>query len=479
MPRWITARKWLALLAVLAIAILPFAACNDEEAGTTPPAGQSPTVPPAAGGPLKIGLLFSYTGGLKDFGPPHEQAAKLAVKHINDAGGVLGQDVLVVTADDGTLPDTGVAEARRLVDVEKVNAIVGALGTSVSLTVAESVTAPAKILQVSGSSTGPALTAANDNDYTFRTPISDAAQGLVLARVIYDDLGYKSVCTMYVNNAYGQGLSENFAAAYEDKGGTVTAQVPHPEKAATFLSELDQCVDGDPEAMAALSYPTSQADVYLKEAVENDVIDKFVFVDGTKSPAMFKRLGWANFDGMKGTAPGALPPSDFTTAFDAEFKKEYGALYQQAFVRETYDAVMAIALAAEAAQSTDSTAIRDKLRDVANAPGAAVGGPPSGIAAALEAAASGTDIDYSGASGSVEFDAKGDISLGAIEVWHVDAAAEKLVVDTNFKVDLAAGTVEEIPAAGARDFHHTPAYDTPDYVAAVWAPLSREFLRFA
>ena len=444
MPQWLGRHKWLWLTAaVMIIGLLAFAACKDDKKeGKTPAPGQSP----AAEGPLKIGYLLDFTGALATFGPDEENAVKLAVEQINAAGGVLGEDVVLARGDSGTNKDIGVAEANRLVDIEKVHALVGSLATSVTLAIAEGVTGPKHILQISHASTGPALTKANDNDYLFRTTISDAAQGQVLAKLV-EDQGYTKVCTMYVNNAYGQGLSENFAAAFT---GEVTAQVSHPDQTAatTYVSELNKCVEGDPEALIAISYPTGQAQVYLKEALENSIIDTFVFVDGTKDPKMFDALGWPAFDALTGTSPGALPPSDFTSKFDEQYTAAYGSLFQTPFVREAYDAVMVIALAAEKAGSTDPTAIRDALRDVSNAPGTLVGSPPAGIKAALEAVRNGEDVNYDGASGSVEFDENGDVLLGAIDTWHVDAANKKLVTDKSYKVDLKAGTVTEIPPAG-------------------------------
>jgi ABC-type branched-subunit amino acid transport system substrate-binding protein len=320
------------------------------------------------------------------------------------------------------------------------------------------------------------LTQANDNDFLFRTPISDAAQGQVLAKLV-QDLGYTKVCTMYVNNAYGQGLSENFAAAYT---GEVTAQVSHPDQTAatTYVSELNKCVENDPEALVAISYPVGQAQVYLKEALENNIIDKFVFVDGTKDPKMFDALGWPQFDGLSGTSPGALPPSDFTSKFNEQYEAAYGSLYQTPFVREAYDAVMVIALAAEKAGSTDPTAIRDALRDVSNAPGTLVGSPPEGIAAALEAVRKGEDVNYDGASGSVEFDEAGDVLLGAIDTWHIDAATKTLVTDKSYKVDLLAGTITEIAPAGAMRVDPVLDHALPASVLQI-DPVLRRALRIA
>src|SRR3989337_891252 len=209
MPQWLGRHKWLLLTALIVIALFAFAACKDDKKeGKTPTGNQSPT----AQGPLKIGYLLDFTGALASFGPDEENAIKLAIQQINDAGGVLGKPMEAVKADSATDKDIGVTEANRLVDIEHVQAIVGSLASGVTLAVAEGVTGPKNILQISNASTSPALTKANDNDFLFRTPISDAAQGIVLAKLI-QDLGYTSVCTMYVNNAYGHGLSENFAAA--------------------------------------------------------------------------------------------------------------------------------------------------------------------------------------------------------------------------------------------------------------------------
>ena len=157
---------------------------------------------------------------------------------------------------------------------------------------------------------------------------------------------------------------------------------------------------------------------------------------------MFNDIGWVHFDGMLGTAPGALE-SAFGDAFDDAFVAEYGALYGTPFVREAFDAVVAIALGAAAAgTNTDAAAIRDSLRDTVNAPGTVYGPGEGGIAAALAAVAIGEDIDYQGASGPVEFDENGDIRFGAIEVWQVDACSRTLFTIRRVRVDLAAGETE-------------------------------------
>lgn len=435
MPQWLGRHKWLFLVAAVMVPLLAFAACGDdeEEVGETPAVGEE--------GPLKLGVLVAFTGDLSDFGPAHENAARLAAQEINAAGGVLGQDIEIVTGDTGTDPSQGVSEANRLVNVEGVHAILGALSSGVTLQIAESVTGANNILQISPASTSPALSEATDNDFLFRTTISDAAQGVILADLA-EELGLTSVCTMFINNAYGQGLSEVFASEFEAAGFTVPEQVPHESEQVSYASELSTCTGEGPDALAAIAYPES-AGVFLREAVEAGDVDTYLFVDGTKSTDMLDDLGWANFDGMNGTAPGSLEVAA-GEAFETGYTAEYGETPPLPFMREMYDAVYLIALAAETAGSTDPTAIRDALRDVANPGGETVGPGTEGFTAALALIAAGDEINYEGAAGPVDLDENGDVLIGAIETWHIDAAAEDLVTDAVFKVDLTTGEVTEI-----------------------------------
>ncbi|MFO7271359.1 MAG: ABC transporter substrate-binding protein [Sphaerobacter thermophilus] len=408
------------------------------ETATPAPSGSpaaSPTssdsTPTASGEALKIGMLAPFTGDLSDFGPAFWNAAMLAVEEINSAGGVLGQPVELVRADDGTSPQQGVEEARRLVEVERVSAIIGAAASGVTLPVAESVTGRSGIVQISPASTSPALTDANDNDFLFRTTISDAAQGVVLAQLAQEQ-GFQTACTMYTNNAYGQGLSEVFAREFERLGGQVLAQVPHEQEQASYAAELATCTEGNPDVLAAISYPES-ARVYLREAVEQGLVENFLFVDGTKSEEQFADLGWDVFEGMWGTAPGALD-TEVGDAFDARYEEAYGRRPELPFLRESYDAVYVIALAAQKAGSTDPAAIRDAIREIANPPGETVTPGPEGWARALELIAAGEDINYEGAASPADFDDNGDVLTGAIEVWRVQGSA--IVVQETREIDL-------------------------------------------
>jgi branched-chain amino acid transport system substrate-binding protein len=403
-------RLFLILLTLVSLFALLMVACGeDEEDGEeTPAAGKTP----AAEGALKIGILFDFTGDLAEFGPNMENGAKLAAKHVNDAGGILGSDIELKRADSQTSATAAVPAAQNLVDAEGVQAIVGSLSSGVTLAVAEAVSVPEGIIQISPASTSPALSAVEDNDFLFRVCLSDAAQGLILAQLA-DELGYAKVSTMYVNNPYGEGLSENFTAAFEELGGEVPAQVPHEQEQASYLSELQQATEGDPDALAALSYPQS-ATVYLKEAIENELVPVFLFCDGTKSEDIVAAVGAENVEGMFGTVSAAAEiPADWRSEFEAE----YTELPPLPYIAESYDAVIMVALGAAKAGSLDPAEIRDAMRTLNDPDGEKVGSGAEGIKKALELIADGQAINYEGASGFSGWDDNGDVPSGFIEIW--------------------------------------------------------------
>ncbi len=207
----------------------------DVPAGTLSPADTTPTEA------LKLGSIMSITGDLSDFGPPIEAAIELAISEINAGGGVFGLDVELAKGDSGTNADTGQSEATRLIEIEGVHAIIGALSSGVTQPIAENVAAPAGVVMISPASTAPAITTADDDGLLFRTPIADVAQGEVLANLALD-LGFTTVCTLFVNTAYGQGLSEAFKLNFEAGGGSVPEEVAIEQEQTSYVTELRRCV---------------------------------------------------------------------------------------------------------------------------------------------------------------------------------------------------------------------------------------------
>ena len=395
----LSGRAVVALAAVLALTVAASVSCRDEEQD-----------------PLIVGNLNTFTGSLSEFGPPLRNAVELASSHVNRAGGVGGAPMLIVSRDTAVNPVQGVDAARALVDVENVVAIVGALSSGVTLAVANAVTIPKQILMVSGASTRPASPC-------WKTTTSSSA---LLPRMPPKALCWPVSRRNRATSALASCISTTPTARdwptsrgeLYGLGGTVTARSPHEDVQPTYVSELERATEGDPDVLAVLSY-TGQASVYVREAMEGGYADAFLFADGTKGSEWIDGIdAWEALDGSLGTVQGSAD-SPAKGAFESAYLEEFGFEPSHPFMAEHYDATVLIALAAaKAGSTTDSAAIRDAIRDVANAPGEVVGPGRDEIAKALALIADGEDINYNGAGGDVEFDEHGDV-FGTIEIWEI------------------------------------------------------------
>jgi ABC-type branched-subunit amino acid transport system substrate-binding protein len=373
-------------------------------------------------GEVKIGALMSMTGDLQAYGETSLRGIELAVKEINAAGGAAGNTLVVAVGDDQTNAQVGVDAAKKLVEIEKVVALVGALPSGVTIPVAKSVSAPAGLVQISGASTSPAITGLDDGDMLFRTIPSDAFQGVALAEVVKEK-GVDSVAVLYINNDYGEGLAKAFAGAYEAKGGKVAANLAFEPGNASYRGELQKAAEGKPAALVLIAYPEN-GNIILKQSLEEGFFTAFVFTDGMKAPEVISAIGAENLNGSFGTAPEAVADSDPAKRFKEAYQKEFGELPPKPFIDSAYDAAMLIGLAIEKAGSADRKAIHDALREVANPPGEPV--LPGEFAKAKELIKAGKDIDYVGAAGAQDFDANGDVG-GTFAHWTIEGGEIKTV----------------------------------------------------
>ena len=360
---------------------------------------------------LKIGLLLDLGGGATEVGRDRQRAFELAIKHVNDGGGVFGRSVAVAVADATADPKAAVAAAQRLVAVEGVHAIVGPNSSAAALPIAERVSGPLRIPTVSFSATSPKLTVAADNDFLFRTALSDVAQGPVLARLAHER-GFRNVGLIHSDDAWGQGLADAFRGAWN--GPLKTVAIKHDQ--AGFLPELRASAGGGARALVVVA-GDSAATRLVRAAVDNGIYENFVFSDGAKRIGLVRAVGGARLGGMYGTGPAPVPDSRASRAWEAAYIAEHGSLPVLAYVKETYDAAIVLALAAEAARSVDGAAIRDHLRAVGGRPGTVVVAGPQGIAEALRVLSRGGRVNYEGAANSVDWDENGDLRRGQIGIW--------------------------------------------------------------
>jgi len=356
---------------------------------------------------LMQGVLLPTTGDLADLGGP-----------IRD-GAILPQTVLEGETDfeldfqvEDTQTDPNAAQsAAQSLRAGGYPAVTGAASSEVTIAVAENVFIPSGMVGCSPASTSPAITDLEDNGLIYRTPPTDALQGEVLAQVATERLDATTAATMYVNNSYGQLLSESFVSAFEALDGTVNNQVSFQKARSSYSSRLESAFADDPGVVVVIGYPESGTQLF-RDFYSNFSGDTPILVtDGMRSSSLPSDIG-NPMENVTGTAPLAAGPGrDF---FDEQYQNEYGE-EPGVFTSQAFDATAVCLLANAAAGENNGAAIAEQMQAVANPGGEEV--TPSTLAEGLEMAANGTEIQYRGASSAVDFDENGDLKAATYEYF--------------------------------------------------------------
>ncbi|NIC06992.1 ABC transporter substrate-binding protein [Billgrantia bachuensis] len=367
----------------------------------------------AAQAEVKIGFIGGFTGPIESLTPPIFEGARLAVKQINEQGGILGGQELVMPNADTTCSDASAASnaADRMVNTENVTAIVGALCTGATVAAANSAAVPGGVVMVSPASTAPAVTELDDNDLVFRTVPSDAYQGEILAKLMLEK-GFDEVAVTYVNNDYGQGLDDAFTAAFEAGGGTIAENLAHEDGRADYRSELGSLSSSGAQTLVVLAYADGSGQTILRQAYESGAFTQYAGADGMVGSSLVDAVGADALEGMIATRPGS-PELPGTEIF-GQAAEEAGFDPSAVFAAQAYDAAFLLALAIEQNGNAEREGLSEALRNVASAPGEVV--LPGEWEKALELIAAGEEINYEGASGSHEFDDNGDVPGVVLEM---------------------------------------------------------------
>jgi branched-chain amino acid transport system substrate-binding protein len=406
------------VLALLFTITVVAAACGDDDddaaddTTTTEADDTTSSVPENTGdGVLKIGYLLPQTGQLSFLGPPMIQGVKMAIEEINAAGGVLGQPIELVEADDGTDPDVANTAADTLL-AEGVDYIVGAAGSSISLAVIDKITG-AGVPMCSPSNTGVQFTTYEDRDLYFRTAPPDNLQAQVLADLIVSD-GHSNVVVLGRSDEYGEGFANFLADELEALGAEVPEVIIYDPLAGSFQAEAQQIAEHSPDAVAIISY--EEAAQVMTAAIAEGVGPEDVQwygADGIQSSSFWESVDANNpavVAGVKGTAPTASPAAGEDTFLDrfATFAEGTDTIY----AGYAYDCASLAALAATVAGS-------DAPGDIA---GEIIGVSGGGekcllVAECIEMIGAGTDVDYDGASGALDFVEAGEPGAGSYDTW--------------------------------------------------------------
>lgn len=372
---------------------------------------------PALAADVKLGLLGDITGPIESLAPPIVNNIQLAWDNVNAQGGLLDGKIVTVTGDSACDPSVAGPAADKLVNTDQVTGIVGAFCTGATIGAATAASIPGSVTQISPAASAPALTTLEDNGLVFRTAPSDAFQGVKLADLLTAK-GIKDVALTYVNNDYGKGLADVFAAQFTKNGGTVTANVAHEDGKADYRAELGQLAASGSQNLVVLAYISGSGLTILQQANEGGEFTTFFGGDGMIGDA----ISGANLGNFVATRAGAYA-GESATIYN-KIATDAGLDPAATYAPQAYDAGFLLALAVQKNGNANREGLNTALRDVATAPGEKI--LPGEWSKALELLKAGTDIDYEGASGPLEFDAAGDVDGIIVEVvWENGAFVEK------------------------------------------------------
>ena len=340
---------------------------------------------------IKLGVLYGFTGPIESLTGPMAAGAELAMKEVSDSGMLLdGAKVSAIRADSGCI-DNGmaVASGERLI-AEGVKGIVGADCSGVTGAVLQNVAIPNGMVMISPSATSPGLTTMEDNGLFFRTSPSDAREGEVMAEIL-QERGVKSIALTYTNNDYGKGLADAIQSSFEAVGGEVTIVAAHEDGKADYSAEMGALASAGGDLLVVAGYLDQGGAGIIRAALDSGAWDQFGLPGGMIGENLPKSIG-PELDGSYGQIAGSQ--GNGIDTFVAMAGDDFDGT--SPYTPEAYDAAALILMAMQAAGSAEPGDYKDKILDVANAPGEKI--YPGELGKALELIKAGTDVDYVGAS---------------------------------------------------------------------------------
>ena len=310
-----------------------------------------------SGDEIVVGEYGSLTGTTATFGQSTDHGIKMAFDEINAAGGVIGKKLKVIVEDDQSKPEEAATAATKLINQNRVVAMLGEVSSSRSLAAAP-ICQAAKIPMVSPSSTNPRVTQVGD--YIFRVCFIDPFQAPVMAKFVANSLKLKKVAILVdVRNDYSVGLQTFFRQTYRGLGGEVVAEQSYSEGDSDFHAQLTQIKAAHPEAIYVPGYYTEVATI-ARQARELGITVPLLGGDGWDSPKLFE-IGGDALNGCYITNHYSQDdPNPVVQKFVGDYKKRFNQA-PDALAALGYDAAKILADAFSRAASTDGEKVRAAL----------------------------------------------------------------------------------------------------------------------
>ncbi|OWY40452.1 branched chain amino acid ABC transporter substrate-binding protein [Xenophilus sp. AP218F] len=397
-----------ARLSLIATATLAMVACSKQEQPAENQPASAPKAAAADSAVVKIGQVSPMSGPISHLGKDNEYGAKLAIEDLNAQGVEIGGKKVkfeLVSEDDQGDPKIGTQVAQRLVDAG-VAGVIGHLNSGTTIP-ASKIYSDAGIPQISPSATNP--------DYTkqgfktaFRVIANDVQQGRALGEFAAGTLKAKKIAIIDDRTAYGQGLADQFEGAVKAKGAEVVKREFTNNTATDFNAILTSIKSSKPD-LIFYGGMDAQAGPLAKQMQRLGIKAKLMGGDGWQTPEFIKLAGEASdgqFASSCGVSREKMPGFQ---AFNDKFKKQFNTEVQ-IYAPFEYDAVMVLVDAMKRAKSTDPKAYLPEVGKT----------------------------DYTGVTGKIAFDEKGDIKNGAVTVYQVKNGKWEVVSTVGGGADASA-----------------------------------------
>lgn len=334
--------KLISLLLCLVFTVALLAGCGD------PAADQKE---------IKIGTVFELTGGTSALGQATLDGIKLAVKEANENGGVLGKKIVLINEDNKSEAAEGTNAARKLIEQDKVTAILGSVASS-SVLAAAPIAQAAGVPWVAATATNPKVT--EIGDCVFRVCFIDPFQGEVAAKFASDKLKAKKAAILIdITSDYSKGLTEAFKAGFQKAGGKIVAEEAYSQKDTDFNAQLTKIKSSQPDIIFVPGY-YAEVGLIAKQAKQLGLQQPLLGGDGWDSPKLYEIAG----DAINGSYLTNHYTSQDTSAnvqnFVKKFQAEYGRV-PDAFSALGYESAAVLIDAIKRAGNTDGKAIKDAL----------------------------------------------------------------------------------------------------------------------
>lgn len=313
-----------------------------------------------ASGEVKIGVVLPLTGSIAAFGQSGQKGLELLEEQVNTSGGINGQNVKFVFSDDEGKPATAVTVGQKLINSDKVVAIVGPLTSNCANSLAP-IAQQFKVPMVTGTGTNEKIT--QNGDFIFRTCFIDPFQGKVVAKLAGTDLKAKTAAILYDNgNDYSKGLAENFQKSFEGSGGEIVASETYLTGDKDFNAQLTKIAAKNPEVLFLPDYYSTVA-VIAKQARSAGIDATFLGGDGWDSSDLFK-IGGDSVDGAYfSNHYSPDDTSDEVVQFIKDFKAKYNDEVPDAMAALNYDAGKVLVQSIQKAGSTEAAEIQSALKE--------------------------------------------------------------------------------------------------------------------